>query len=167
MLRISILGFAFSLVFYFVFGLAVKFMALSRGARNRARLAIVITSISVLTVSAVFATVYNFGKGNIFYGISTSALAVFGIVILVAILIELHNINTRIKMRNFMILFDIVDRYISEGKTQEEIMNYLTQRQKLTRREARDFLKFITDPTNHQFLADVNAEIQASHLLRK
>ncbi|WP_022777714.1 hypothetical protein [Butyrivibrio sp. AE3009] len=167
MLHISILGIAFSLIFYIVFGLAVKFMALSPGARNRARLTIVITSISVLTVSGVFAAVYNFGKGNIFYGISTSVLAAFGLVILIAILVELHNINTRIKMRNFMILFDIVDRYISEGKTQEEILNYLINIRKLRKKEAKDFLKFITDPTNHQFLADVNAEIQAAHLLGK
>lgn len=167
MLHISILGAAFSLVFYTVFGLAVKFMELSPGARNKARLAIVITSISALTVSGVFASVYNFGKGNIFYGISTSVLATFGLIILIAILVELHNINTRIKMRNFMILFDIVDRFLNEGKSQEEILIYLTEIHKLKKKEARDFLKFITDPTNHQFLADVNAEIQAAHLLRK
>lgn len=88
-------------------------------------------------------------------------------VILISIFVELHNINTRIKMRNFMILFDIVDRFMTEGKTQEEIMLYLIQIQKLTKKEAREFLKFITDPTNYQFLSDVNAEIHAAHLLGK
>ena len=61
-----------------------------------------------------------------------------------------------------MILFDKVESFISEGKTQEEIMSYLTGIQKLTRKEASDFLMFISDPTNRQFLADVNAQIQAA-----
>ncbi|WP_026517918.1 hypothetical protein [Butyrivibrio sp. MC2021] len=167
MLQLSILGMAFSVVFYIVFGLSVKFMTLSDCSRNKARLGIVITSILIFSISSVFAAIYNFGKGNYFYGITVSILTAIGIAILVTIFVELHNMNTRIKMRNFMILFDIVDRFMTEGKTQEEIMHYLVHIQKLTRKEAKDFMKFITDPTNYQFLADVNAEIHAAHLLGK
>jgi ATP-dependent Zn protease len=167
MLQLSILGMAFSVVFYIVFGLSVKFMTLSNCSRNKARLCIVVSSILVFSISSVFAAIYNFSKGNIFYGITVSILTLIGMVILISIFVELHNINTRIKMRNFMILFDIVDRFMTEGKTQEEIMLYLIQIQKLTKKEAREFLKFITDPTNYQFLSDVNAEIHAAHLLGK
>ena len=66
-----------------------------------------------------------------------------------------------------MVLFDIVDRYINEGKTREEILSYLTEIQKLTTKEATDFLEFISDPTNHQFLADVNEKIQEAKLMKK
>ena len=66
-----------------------------------------------------------------------------------------------------MVLFDKVDKFINEGKTQEEIMFYLTEIQKLTRKEASDFLIFISDPINHQFLVDVNAQIQAAKLVAK
>jgi hypothetical protein len=66
-----------------------------------------------------------------------------------------------------MVLFDIVDRAINEGKTREEIFEYLTKIQKLTTKEASDFLEFISDPHNHQFLSDVNNEIQAAKLLQK
>jgi hypothetical protein len=141
-------------------------MTLSKPARNRARLAIIITSISVFSISSAFAAASNYSNGSIFCGVSLTLLAIFGLVILAVIFIELHNINTRLKMRRFMLLFDTVDRFINEGKTQEEIMAYLTQIQKLKKKEARDFLAFISDPTNHQFLADVNAEIHAAKLLK-
>ena len=166
MLRLSLIGMAFSLIFYIVFGLAVKFMTLSDRHRNEARLAIIISSLSVFSVSAVFASAGCFGKGNIFYGIFLSLLAILSLIILISILVELHNINTRVKMRRFMALFDIVDKYLTEGKTYDEILEYLTKIQKLTKREATDFLNFITDPINHQFLADVNAEIQAARMMK-
>ena len=60
-----------------------------------------------------------------------------------------------------------VQNLCGEGKTQEEILEYLTGIQKLTSKEATDFLTFITDPTNHQFLVEVNEEIQAAKLLKK
>ena len=69
-------------------------------------------------------------------------------------------------MRRFMVLFDIVDHYINEGKTNEEIMEYLTVIQNLSVKEANDFLTFITDPINHEFLSDVNAQIREAQLLK-
>jgi hypothetical protein len=66
-----------------------------------------------------------------------------------------------------MVLFDIVDRFINEGKSHEEILEYLTGIQKLTVKEASDFLEFISDPNNHQFLADVNDKIQEAKMLQK
>ena len=166
MLRLSLLGMAFSLIYYIVFGLAVRFMTLSDRSRNKARLTIIISSVSIFSISSVFAAAGCFGKGNIFYGITLTLLAVFGIIILTSIFVELHNINTRVRMRRFMALFDIVDKFLTEGKTHDEIMDYLTKIQKLTKKEASDFLSFITDPTNHQFLADVSAEIQAARALQ-
>jgi hypothetical protein len=160
------MGMAFSLIFYIVFGLAVKFMTLSDRARNEARLAIVISSLSIFSISSVFASAGSFGKGNIFYGILFSLLALICIILLASIFIELHNINTRVRMRRFMALFNIVDKFLTEGKTNDEILEYLIQIQKLTKREATDFLNFITDPINHQFLADVNAEIQAARMMK-
>ena len=68
-------------------------------------------------------------------------------------------------MRRFMVLFDIVDRFITEGKTQDEILSYLVEIQKLTLKEAKDFLDFISDPTNHKFLSDVNEKIHEAQLL--
>ena len=69
-------------------------------------------------------------------------------------------------MRRFMLLFDIVDHYMSEGKTNEEILDYLIGIQNLSVKEATDFLAFITDPTNHEFLSDVNAQIREAQLLK-
>ena len=66
-----------------------------------------------------------------------------------------------------MVLFDIVDRFINEGKTRDEILHYLVEIQKLTLKEARDFLDFISDPTNYQFLSDVNEKIHEARLLGK
>ena len=65
-----------------------------------------------------------------------------------------------------MVLFDIVDRFINEGKTHDEIMVYLTEIQKLTKKEASDFLEFISDPQNHQFLADVNEKIHEAQMIK-
>ena len=44
MLNITYVGIAFSLVFYVVFGVAVRFMELTDKARNKARLIILISS---------------------------------------------------------------------------------------------------------------------------
>ena len=88
------------------------------------------------------------------------------LVILSAIFIELHNIKKRVKIRRFMVLFDIVDKFLNEGKTKEEIINYLTDIQKLTIKEATDFMDFISDPTNYKFLADINDKIHEAQVLR-
>ena len=39
---------------------------------------------------------------------------------------------------------NIVDRFMNEGKTREEILHYLIEIQKLTKKEAYDFLDFIS-----------------------
>ena len=167
MLQLSYLGIAFALVFYVVFGIAVKFMELSNQTRNKARLAIIIGSLFVFAVSSFFAGIGSFGLERFTSGVIFIALSIAALVILSAIFIELYNITKRIRVRRFMVLFDIVDRYITEGKTQEEILTYLTDIQKLTKKEANDFLEFIQDPTNHQFLADVNDKIHEAQLLKK
>ena len=51
-------------------------------------------------------------------------------------------------------------------KTREEILHYLIEIQKLTKKEACDFLEFISDPQNYQFLADVNAKIHEAQMIR-
>ena len=96
--------------------------------------------------------------------------------IFVTLIVELHQISTRAKMRRFMLLFDIVDHYMNEGKTNEEILDYLIGIeeildyligiQNLSVKEATDFLTFITDPTNHEFLSDVNEQIREEQLLK-
>lgn len=162
MLQLCYLGMAFAAVFYIVFGLAVKLMDLDDKLRNYTRLVILITSLSILVLSSLSSTILNMRVGIYLYGILSLILFVASSFILLSIVIELHHINTKNKVRRFMILFDKVESFISEGKTQEEIMSYLTGIQKLTRKEASDFLMFISDPTNHQFLADVNAQIHAA-----
>ena len=165
MLLVSYLGIAFAVVFYLVFGIAVRLMDLNAQARNKAHLLIVIVSISIGGVSFLSAGITNLVLKKMFPGVLCVAGSFAAFFILVAILVELHHITTKVKMRRFMVLFDIVDRYIQEGKTQDEILHYLIQIQKLTRKEAVDFLTFISDPTNHEFLADVNSKIQEAKLL--
>ena len=167
MLQLSYVGIAFSLVFYVVFGMAVRFMDLTKKARNKARLKILIFSMSVFAISGTAAGVLNIRLGHYFYGVALLLFSIFATVFVSSILFELHQINARVRMRRFMVLFDVVDRYISEGKTNDEIMEYLTQIQKLTVKEATDFLTFISQPDNHQFLADVNSKIQEKKMLAK
>ncbi|WP_029232324.1 hypothetical protein [Butyrivibrio sp. VCB2006] len=166
MLQLSYLGIAFAAVFYLVFGITVRLMSLKDTTRNKARLAIVLTSFSLISFFSLFASLLNFNRGKLFLGVIFILLSVAAFFIFAAILIELHHIKTKVKMRRFMVLFDIVDRYINEGKTREEILYYLVEIQKLTIREAKDFLDFITDPQNHQFLADVNEKIHEAQLLK-
>ncbi len=167
MLTLAYVGIAFSLVFYVVFGLAVRLMELSNKSRNKARLFIMLISMIVFSLSGTIAGVLNLRMGLYFFGAIFLVLSFASIVIVSSIFIELHHINARVRMRRFMVLFDIVDRYITEGKTQDEIMDYLTGIQKLTVKEASDFLEFISDPGNHQFLADVNSKIQEAKLMKK
>ena len=167
MLRLTYVGIAFSLVFYIVFGVAVRFMELTEKARNKARLIILISSMIIFSISGIIAGVLNLRMGLYVYGIPLLILSFVAIIFVLSIFVELHQINFRVRMRRFMVLFDIVDKFINEGKTKEEIMTYLTDIQKLTAKEASDFLDFISDPNNHQFLADVNAQIQEAKLLKK
>lgn len=167
MLQLCYLGIAFAAVFYVVFGIAVRFMDLNDKSRNLARLVIIISSLTIVMLSSLVSSFLNLRVGIYLHGILSLILFVVSVFILLSIIVELHNINTKIKIRRFMVLFDKVERFINEGKTQEEIMFYLTEIQKLTRKEASDFLIFISDPTNHQFLTDVNEQIQEAKLLAK
>ena len=167
MLNIAYVGIAFSLVFYVVFGVAVRLMELTAKTRNTARLVILITSMTVFSISGLTAGVLNLKLGLTIYGVVFLILSIAAIIFVTSIFIELHQINARVRMRRFMVLFDIVDKAINEGKTREEIFEYLTKIQKLTTKEASDFLEFISDPHNYQFLADVNDEIQEAKLLQK
>jgi len=165
MLQLSYLGIVFAVVFYFVFGIAVRLMELSDAARNRARLRILIISFSVAAISSLFASLLNFNDNKLFFGIVFMSVSAIMFFILIAILIEVHHVTTKVRMRRFMVLFDVVDGFIEEGKTRDEIISYLVEIQKLTKKEALDFLDFISDPQNHQFLADVNAKIHEAQLL--
>ncbi len=167
MLQMSYVGIAFSLVYYIVFGVAVRLMELTSKARNKARLFVLISSMVIFSISGLLAGVLNLRAGMFLYGIPFLLLSMISVIIVVSIIFELHQINARVRMRRFMVLFDIVDRFITEGKTSEEIMEYLTGRQKLTVKEASDFMEFISDPDNHQFLADVNDKIQEAKMLHK
>ena len=166
MLQLSYLGIAFAAVFYVVFGITVRMMELSKQERNKARLAILITSLSMVTLSSLFAGLINVDRSRFALGVLFILIAIFAFSVLAAILFELHNIKTKIKMRRFMVLFDIVDRFINEGKTREEILHYLIVIQKLKKKEALDFLEFISDPHNYEFLSDVNAKIHEAQLLK-
>ena len=167
MLQISYVGIAFSLVYYIVFGVAVRFMDLTAKSRNKARLFILISSMFIFSICGLTAGALNLRAGSYVYGITFLMLSVISLIIAVSIIFELHQINARVRMRRFMVLFDIVDRFITEGKSSEEIMEYLTGIQKLTVKEASDFMEFISDPGNHQFLADVNDKIQEAKMLGK
>ena len=167
MLQLCYLGIAFAAVFYVVFGIAVRFMALSDKSRNFARLVILISSLSIVMLSSLFSAFLNLRVGIYLQGILSLILFAASLFILLSIIVEIHHINTKLKVRRFMVLFDKVERFISEGKTQEEIFIYLTEIQKLTRKEARDFLIFISEPTNYQFLVDVNAQIQEAKIMNK
>ena len=116
MLQLSYLGIAFAAVFYVVFGITVRMMELSDQERNKARLAILITSLSMVTLSSLFAGLINVDRSRFALGVLFILIAIFAFSVLAAILFELHNIKTKIKMRRFMALFDIVDRFINEGK---------------------------------------------------
>jgi hypothetical protein len=166
MLQLSYLGIAFSAVFYLVFGITVRLMAISNNTRNKLRLGILITSFSLVSVSSLFAGLLNLNSGRLFLGVLFILLSLAAFIVLVAIFVELHHIKTKVKMRRFMVLFDIVDKFLTEGKTRDEILSYLVEIQKLTLKEARDFLDFITDPQNHQFLADVNEKIHEAQFLK-
>ncbi len=167
MLQLSYSGIAFAVVFYLVFGITVRVMNLTDQERNKARLMILITSLLIITLSSLIAGLLNLNSAKILLGVLFILMSAAAAFILVAILIELHHINTKVKMRRFMVLFDIVDRFINEGKTREEILRYLIEIQKLTKKEASDFLEFISDPQNYQFLADVNEKIHEAQLLKK
>jgi hypothetical protein len=167
MLKLAYVGIVFSLVFYIAFGLAVRFMELSHKARNKARLIILVASMIFFSISGTTAGILKLRTGSYLYGATLLVLSVAAIVFVLSIFVELHQINTRVRMRRFMVLFDIVDRFINEGKSHEEILEYLTGIQKLTVKEASDFLEFISDPNNHQFLADVNDKIQEAKMLQK
>lgn len=165
MLQLSYLGIAFAIVFYFVFGICVRLMALDDHTRNKARLTILITSFTIVAMSSLFAGLLNLNREKFILGVFFILISVAAFIILAAILIELHHIKTKVKMRRFMVLFDIVDRFINEGKTRDEILSYLVEIQKLTLKEARDFLDFISDPTNYKFLSDVNEKIHEAQIL--
>ena len=167
MLKLAYVGIAFALVFYVVFGLAVRFMELTQKARNKARLIILLASLFIFSISGVTAGVLNIRSGLTLYGAVFMVLGIAAIIFIFSIIFEIHQINTRVRMRRFMVLFDIVDRFHNEGKTHEEIFEYLTKIQKLKNKEASDFLEFISDPTNHQFLVDVNDKIQEAKMLQK
>ena len=166
MLQLSYLGIAFAAVFYLVFGVTVRLMELSVHERNKARLAILITSLSMVTLSSLFAGLLNLDRAKILLGVLFIVMAFIAFIVLAAILFELHNIKTKIKMRRFMVLFDIVDKFINEGKTRDEILHYLIVIQKLRKKEAMDFLEFISDPHNYEFLSDVNEKIHEAQLLK-
>ena len=166
MLQLSYLGIAFAAVFYVVFGITVRIMELTDQERNKARLAILITSLSLATLSSIFAGLINLNHARILLGVLFILLAATAFIVLAAILFELHHIKTKIKMRRFMVLFDIVDKFITEGKTREEILHYLIEIQKLKRKEAMDFMEFISDPNNYEFLSDVNEKIHEAQLLK-
>ncbi len=167
MLKLSYAGIAFALVFYVVFGLAVRFMELTSKTRNKVRLLILVSSVTIFSIAASIAGVLNLKMGLYFYGVVLLVLSVISVIFVISVFVELHQINFRVRMRRFMVLFDIVDRFKSEGKSSEEIMTYLTEIQKLTFKEASDFMEFISDPNNHQFLSDVNDKIQEAKLLKK
>ena len=132
MLNLAYMGIAFALVFYVVFGLAVRFMELTQVASNKARLIILLASLIIFSISGVTAGVLNlYQQGLNLYGIVFIVLGITGVIFILSIFFEIHQINTRVRMRRFMVLFDIVDRYLSEGKTREEVFEYLTKIQKL------------------------------------
>ena len=166
MLQLSYLGIAFAFVFYLIFGITVKFMTLTVYEQNKARLGIILTSLFVFTVSSFSSGFIHVQSAQYIYGILFFLFSGIAMFIFVSLVVELHQISTRAKMRRFMLLFDIVDHYISEGKTNEEILDYLIVIQNLSEKEATDFLTFITDPTNHEFLSDVNAQIREAQLLK-
>ncbi|WP_034445694.1 hypothetical protein [Butyrivibrio sp. AE2032] len=167
MLNLMYVGIAFSLVFYVVFGVAIRFMELTDKTRNNARLLILVTSMMIFAISGAIAGVLNLKLGLYVLGISLIVLSLVAILFVLSILVELHQIKFRVRMRRFMVLFDVVDKFRTEGKSHEEIMSYLTNIQKLSFKEASDFMEFISDPTNYQFLADVNAKIQEAKVLKK
>ena len=167
MLNLTYVGIAFSLVFYVVFGTAVHFMDLTPKARNRAKFLILITSMIIFSASAAVSGILNLKSGRMLYGAVFLLLSISSVIIIFSIFIELHQINIRIRMRRFMVLFGIVDSFMNEGKTREEIVEYLTKIQKLTLKEATDFLEFISEPGNHQFLTDVNEKIQEGKVTQK
>ena len=167
MLQLSYVGIAFSLVYYIVFGVAVRLMELTAKTRNKARFFILVSSMTIFSASGILAGVLNIKAGRYIFAVPFLMLSLIAIIIAVSMIFELHQINARVRMRRFMVLFDIVDRYITEGKSSEEIMEYLTGIQKLTVKEASDFMEFISDPNNHQFLSDVNDKIQEAKMLQK
>ncbi len=142
-------------------------MELTQKARNKARLIILLASLIIFSISGVTAGVLSIQSGLKLYGVIFLVLGISGVIFTLSILFEIHQINTRVRMRRFMVLFDIVDRFHNEGKTHDEIFEYLTKIQKLKNKEASDFLEFISDPINHEFLVDVNAKIQEAKMLQK
>lgn len=159
MLHLTYVGIASAFVFYVVFGIAIRLMDLSDTTRNKARLLVVIVSLFTLWLSTLFAAFLHFHDNRMFYGIIFIAISLLALVRLSAIFIELNNIKKRVRIRRFMVLFDIVDRFLNEGKTKEEVFDYLIHIQKLTIKEANDFMDFISEPQNYKFLADVNEKI--------
>ncbi len=167
MLQLSYVGIAFAAVFYVAFGIAVRLMELSDTDRNKARLWIVVISLSSFIISNYGAGFLNLMMGRVSWGIVFLILGTSFGVILGSIFLKLHNIKVRIRMRRFMLLFDTVEKYMNEGKTKEEILDYLTKSQKLAHKDAVNFLNFISDPTNYKFLSDVNNKIREARMLTR
>lgn len=166
MLQFSYLGIVFAVVFYFIFGVTIRIMSLSDQERNKARLFIIMVSLFIIATSSLCAGLINLNCAKILLGVLFIGMSVVATIVFVSILVELHHIKTKVKMRRFMVIFDIVDKYIHEGKTRDEILSYLIEIQKLTKKEACDFLEFISDPQNYQFLSDVNAKIHEAQMIK-
>ena len=80
--------------------------------------------------------------------------------------IYLDETVTRMCYTHRRLLSTLAMNLINEGKTREEILHYLIVIQKLKKKEALDFLEFISDPHNYEFLSDVNAKIHEAQLLK-
>ena len=81
MLKLAYVGIAFSLVFYVVFGLAVRFMELSDKSRNKARLGILLTSMIIFAISGITAGVLNIKIGLMIYGVGFLILSFVAVVV--------------------------------------------------------------------------------------
>ena len=113
MLQLSYMGIAFAVVFYFVFGVTIRIMKLNDRDRNKARLVVVIISLLCIFVSSLFAGLVNLNSAKILLGVLFTVMSAAAALILVAIFVELHHIKTKVKMRRFMVLFDIVYRFVN------------------------------------------------------
>ena len=99
MLQLSYLGIAFAAVFYLVFGITVRLMAISSNTRNKLRLGILITSFSLVAVFSLFAGLLNLNSGRLFLGVLLFLLSFGAFFVLAAIFVELHQIKTKVKMQ--------------------------------------------------------------------
>ena len=85
MLKLAYVGIAFALVFYVVFGLAVRFMELTQKARNKARLIILLVSLFIFSISGVTAGVLNIRSGLTLYGAVFMVLGIAAIIFIFSI----------------------------------------------------------------------------------